>query len=64
MDPNETLRLLRQARHDYMDGDTDAADRLLEYCAALDKWLSDGGFFPDAWKPLEPAPSMKFGPFV
>lgn len=56
MDPNETLRELRQAYSDYEDtrgrsnGPAwEAADRMRDAAAALDEWLCNGGFLPDAW---------------
>lgn len=43
MDPNETLRLLREA---LLDED---AEMTAECAQTLDEWLSKGGFLPDAW---------------
>jgi len=43
MDPNATLRLMREAIN---DGDLLTAG---EYAANLDYWLSHGGFLPAAW---------------
>ena len=56
MDPNETLRRMRAAIRAYRRGErllvdgTDAGDRAVEYAEDLDKWLSGGGFLPDAWQ--------------
>lgn len=54
MDPNETLRMLRQAIHDWSKGRYDSdlamADVML-YFDGLDEWLTKGGFLPDAWAP-------------
>ena len=49
MDPDETLRQLRAL---VRAEDWDAADgeRVRELVAALDEWLSRGGFLPDAWR--------------
>ena len=41
MDPNETLRLAREA-----DSPEDAA----YYYTELDQWISRGGFLPSAWQ--------------
>lgn len=53
MDPNETLRLMREALEDSSLLEGDAADRaredVCEYVRALDEWLTKGGFLPDAW---------------
>ena len=59
MDPNTTLKMLREAIQGFFDAcDGDSADD--EYdCAvtvagmaeALDEWLTKGGFLPDAWGP-------------
>ena len=60
MDPNAALEACRQAvavmqDETADDGDRlDAGDRLAEHFAALDEWLSRGGFAPDAWA-AEPA---------
>lgn len=43
MDPDETLRLLREAAR---QNDGDAA---IEYFEALDEWITNGGFPPKAW---------------
>lgn len=56
MDPNATLRDLRDlVREESLDGDW-AAETAAERCAqyaelltALDEWLSKGGFLPAAW---------------
>jgi hypothetical protein len=55
MDPNETLRELREAVSDYRDpmrrsGVEYAAATVVEKFAALDAWLTQGGFLPDAWQ--------------
>lgn len=54
MDPNQTLHDLRTALVDYRAatsvGASDAAaDRLADRAEALDTWLTNGGFPPDAW---------------
>lgn len=52
MDPNETLRLLREtATLVLTDSGKDRADsvRLAELAEALDGWISKGGFLPAAW---------------
>ena len=48
MDPNETLRMAREARDlgDYEDA--------AMYYADLDDWLQRGGFLPDEWQTLRP----------
>jgi hypothetical protein len=56
MDPNETLRLLREAITGYdeaalssADAANAAAERIIELFEALDGWLSKGGFAPADW---------------
>lgn len=50
MDPNETLRRLRElAERELNAPDPDNAD-WAEWFQALDEWISRGGFLPDAWK--------------
>ncbi len=61
MDPNESLRELRVAlsilmpRRDSLvralgpDYKRDELDTLIDSAAALDVWLSKGGWLPDAW---------------
>lgn len=54
MDPDETLRVIRLTARQ-MEVDSDPAIRaahaleLAEHVAALDEWLSNGGFLPLAW---------------
>lgn len=54
MDPNETLRLLREAITGLFAVDTDNASydpavEIAERFQALDEWLSKGGFLPTDW---------------
>jgi hypothetical protein len=58
MDPNATLEELRKLvtkiHTDYQDTegngiDQDDADQLASMVAALDRWISRGGFLPKAW---------------
>lgn len=51
MDPNETLDMLRQAVIEYERGESPegVAGALAEAAAALDAWLSNGGFLPADW---------------
>ncbi len=61
MDPNEALKNAREAlkRHrrsqEREEGsaspNTEGADDLADAFESLDRWLSKGGFLPDAWKP-------------
>jgi hypothetical protein len=58
MDPNAVLADIRKRiatletePHWCMDGEAHA---LAEDFAALDQWLSNGGFTPDAWKGDDP----------
>lgn len=57
MDPNETLRMLRELSEDITEhGATpDKAHALAELFAALDEWLNRGGFLPAAWQTGERA---------
>jgi acyl-CoA reductase-like NAD-dependent aldehyde dehydrogenase len=58
MDPNETLRVLREAVAYWQDMPSNAsdawrrevADAMAEHAEALDAWLTRGGFLPDAWR--------------
>lgn len=58
MDPDATLaRIREQAAADRMHGPP--YDSLAEHVQALDEWLSNGGFLPEAWRdpllpPLDP----------
>jgi len=51
MDPNVALANLREALNPDPDrvGIEDALDNAIEAFAALDGWLSNGGFLPGAW---------------
>lgn len=51
MDPNETLRKLRELIRDYnMTHDANDPQRdLVDAAVDLDNWLCNGGFLPDAW---------------
>ena len=49
MDPNETLRRLRElAERELNAPDPDHAD-WAEWFQALDQWITSGGFLPYAW---------------
>jgi hypothetical protein len=58
MDPNETLRVLREAVEQWntLPANTDPAwrrevgDAIAEHAEALDAWLTRGGFLPEAWQ--------------
>lgn len=67
MDPNETLRTIRETADVLVKAieevkDTDAgtalgmARRLASHVWALDSWLSKGGFLPEAWHYEGPGP--------
>lgn len=55
MDPNATLAEFRalvaiwQAAGSRGPWSEEAADRVIELAADLDRWMSKGGFPPDAW---------------
>src|SRR5690625_4603737 len=54
MDPNETLRLMREADAEAREATDDInalnyALEALNYAGDLDAWLTAGGFLPDAW---------------
>lgn len=51
MDPNETLRLLREWTRNALNDEYPSLVALegAEHFEALDEWLSKGGFFPDDW---------------
>ena len=58
MDPDAILAELRQAFEDVntaaqnydSDAHDDATQRIAELFAALDEWLTRGGFLPNAWR--------------
>ncbi len=51
MDPNATLRELRELGNDGEGPiDMNCADRAAELFRSLDEWLRRGGFLPDDWK--------------
>lgn len=49
MDPNETLREIRELIALHIESARGDYARLLELCEALDGWLSHGGFLPREW---------------
>lgn len=52
MDPDETLRIIRERVTEWYSGDgnsVEIAADLVEHLAVLDEWLSKGGFKPQAW---------------
>lgn len=51
MDPTETLEIIREIVATYDSPIAEDADafQLAEKFRALDRWLSEGGFPPDAW---------------
>ena len=57
LDPNETLKELRQVTRKYIhirayntfSGLTQMSDDMAGLIQALDEWLSGGGFPPEAW---------------
>jgi hypothetical protein len=61
VDPNTALTEIRDliARTYTADGPAaeDTCRRLYELVEALDGWLSQGGFPPDAWVPASPVPA-------
>lgn len=50
MDPDETLRWLRETFADGVEWDAETLDAVAERFRALDGWLSKGGFLPTAWR--------------
>ena len=62
MDPDEALRLAREAAGELLQADDDGnftdpattnLGQLIEAFTALDEWLTKGGFLPKDWKPEE-----------
>lgn len=61
MDPNETMRLLRNAIKRSCDADvkrdreaeTDALLEIREHVENLDRWITRGGFLPQVWTTVE-----------
>lgn len=54
MDPNETLREIRDLAFAVLNTDDPAASTahaLAARVSDLDEWLTRGGFLPDSWKP-------------
>jgi hypothetical protein len=51
MDPNTNLSEQRRIVDRMLNGHEQPEDgcRLAELSAALDEWMSSGGFLPDAW---------------
>jgi hypothetical protein len=57
MDPNEALRRVRRMVQSILEegaaegvvNDSDVLE-LVEHVAALDNWLTRGGFLPDSWR--------------
>lgn len=54
MDPNETLRLMREADAEAREATDDInalnyALEALNYASDLDAWLTSGGFLPTEW---------------
>lgn len=54
MDPNETLKRLREIVSEFRedsDGemDLDAMSDMVDHFEALDEWIAKGGFLPKAW---------------
>lgn len=47
MDPNETLRIIRELIQEQKDNEY--IWELAEHVNALDGWLSRGGWLPEAW---------------
>lgn len=56
MDPNETLREIRELLAIGASRiSQDDLFRLAELVGSLDQWISSGGFLPSAWTPFETA---------
>ena len=51
MDPNETLRLMRERIEEWNNGEVDHMDEVGEWFEQLDDWISNGGFLPSDWQP-------------
>lgn len=51
MDPNATLRELRDLVRDAENGE-DVQDEIAERFAALDNWITRGGFLPAEWSTI------------
>ncbi len=52
MDPNATLKMLRDLATDILMGGSDhedAAEQIAEAFESLDQWISRNGFLPDDW---------------
>ena len=49
MDPNATLKRIRQIIAEGDDGSESLTEELPELVEALDEWLSKGGFLPLEW---------------
>lgn len=50
MDPNATLKEIRELLAANNKGEEIDVDRLCELIEALDRWLVGGGFLPRVWK--------------
>jgi len=56
VDPNETLKMLRNMVKYHIDGETTdwteavcTLQEISETFDELDKWITNGGFFPEDW---------------
>ena len=58
MDPDETLRQLRALNAELAD-ETSEEEKVFELCmliAALDEWMTHGGFLPRDWNQFRQTP--------
>ena len=49
MDPNATLKEIREIIKLHNDSNAPDLSRLVELIEALDEWISNGGFRPEGW---------------
>lgn len=63
MDPNANLAEQRRilARFNADEASLADAERLAELVAALDEWISRGGFLPAEWQPPAPVVGTRKG---
>jgi hypothetical protein len=59
VDPDEVLRLLRNAIGELSALNDEDASQVVESFASLDQWLSTGGFLPSAWATRVAAPTQR-----
>ena len=50
MDPNQTLKMIREMINAHEHGEPFDVDDFVEVVAALDSWITRGGLLPRSWE--------------